>query len=91
LASVDFERIGNYAKEILEQKALCQLDPDADDDVPEDEDTSEYESALISNASDVVGALASVLGADFAGPFGQFLPLIRKFYVRFFFLYSSGR
>lgn len=83
LAEGHFEKIAAYAAEILEGKALCQQDPDEDEDEGNEEgDTSEYESALISNASDLVGALASVLGADFAGPFGKFLPLIRKYYVR---------
>lgn len=83
LAEGHFEKIASYASEILEGKALCQQDPDEDEgDVNEEGDTSEYESALISNASDLVGALASVLGADFAAPFGKFLPLIRKYYVR---------
>lgn len=83
LSSAEFEKIALYASEILQGKSLCQQDPDVDDgDVEEaDADSSEYESALISNASDLVGALASVLGPDFAGPFGQFLPLIRKYYV----------
>lgn len=83
LTSAEFEKIALYASEILQGKSLCQQDPDADEgDYEEgDTDSSEYESALISNASDLVGALASVLGPDFAGPFGQFLPLIRKYYV----------
>jgi hypothetical protein len=83
LAEGHFEKIAAYAAEILEGKALCQQDPDEDEDEGGEEgDTSEYESALISNASDLVGALASVLGADFAAPFAKFLPLIRKYYVR---------
>lgn len=80
---VDVEKIALYASEILQEKALCQQDPDEDEEDRVEGESSEYESALISNASDLVGALASVLGADFAQPFGQFLPLIKKFYVRF--------
>ena len=37
---------------------------------------SEYESALISNAADVFGAMAAILGPDFAPAFGRVLPLI---------------
>jgi importin-4 len=93
LVEGQFEKIALYASDILQQKSLCQQDPDEDEDAPEQEgDSSEYESALISNASDLVGALASVLGPDFAAPFGQFLPLIRKYYVRAIrLLSSSGR
>jgi hypothetical protein len=61
---------------------LCQQDPDGDDEnVGVDSDSSEYESALISNAADVFGAMASVLGDDFAQAFGQVLPLISSYSV----------
>lgn len=41
---------------------------------------SEAESHLIGCAADLVGTFASVLGADFAQAFVQFLPLIAKYY-----------
>lgn len=44
-----------------------------------DADSSEYEAALISNASDVFGAMATVLGPDFAQAFGSVLPLISQY------------
>lgn len=76
------DEIATYAIEILEKKSLCQQDPDADEDnVDIDADSSEYEAALVSNAADVFGALASVLGSDFAQAFGQVLPLISKYSV----------
>lgn len=68
---------------ILEQKALCQQDPDQDEDEEAPEDSAEYDTVLISSAGDVVAALAEVLGADFAPAFTTFFPLIAKFYVRF--------
>lgn len=72
--------IATLSIEILERKALCQQDPDGDDEnVNVDSDASEYDSALISNASDVFGAMASVLGPDFAQAFGSVLPLISRY------------
>lgn len=44
-----------------------------------DADSSEYEAALVSNASDVFGAMATVLGEDFAQAFGSVLPLISRY------------
>jgi hypothetical protein len=68
--------------QILEQKALCQQDPDQDEGDEAPEDQAEYDSVLISSAGDLVSALANVLGADFAKAFGTFYPLIAKYYVR---------
>ncbi|WWC98049.1 hypothetical protein V866_004938 [Kwoniella sp. B9012] len=74
------DEVATFAIEILEKKSLCQQDPDGDDEnVDVDADSSEYESALVSNAADVFGAMASVLGPDFAQAFGQVLPLIAKY------------
>lgn len=74
------DEIATYAIEILEKKSLCQQDPDVDDgDVDPDADSSEYETALVSNAADVFGAMATVLGPDFGQAFGQVLPLISKY------------
>ena len=64
---------------ILEKKAPPQVDPEAVDD-EETEEASEYESVLISAATDLVGAMANVLGSDFGGPLQQFLPQIAKYY-----------
>ncbi|WFD29053.1 hypothetical protein MSPP1_000057 [Malassezia sp. CBS 17886] len=69
----------SYTHLILEKKAPPQVDPELDDD-EESEEASEYESVLISAATDLVGALANVLGADFAGPMQQFLPQLAKYY-----------
>ncbi|WWC63972.1 uncharacterized protein I303_106578 [Kwoniella dejecticola CBS 10117] len=74
------DEVATFAIEILEKKSLCQQDPDGDDEnVGVDADSSEYESALVSNAADVFGAMASVLGPDFAQAFGQVLPLIANY------------
>jgi hypothetical protein len=76
----DLDQVATFAIEILEKKSLCQQDPDGDDEAAGvDADSSEYESALISNAADVFGAMATVLGPDFAQAFGSVLPLISKY------------
>ncbi|WFC99325.1 hypothetical protein MYAM1_002069 [Malassezia yamatoensis] len=65
---------------ILEKKSPSQLDPEAEDEEEESEEASEYESVLISAATDLVGAMANVLGGDFQKPLQQFLPQIIKYY-----------
>lgn len=70
--------------QVLEQKALCQQDPDQDEDEEAPEDQAEYDSVLISAAGDLVSSLANVQGADFAPSFVTFFPLISKYYVSSF-------
>ena len=67
--------------QVLEQKALCQQDPDQDETEEAPEDSAEYDSVLISTAGDLVAALANALGADFVQAFNTFFPLISKYYV----------
>ncbi|KAI6149260.1 ARM repeat-containing protein [Pisolithus tinctorius] len=74
------ETLCNIAVQILEQKALCQQDPDQDETEEAPEDQAEYDSVLVSAAGDVVSALANALGADFAQLFNTYFPLISKFY-----------
>ncbi|KIM83108.1 hypothetical protein PILCRDRAFT_450443 [Piloderma croceum F 1598] len=74
--------ICSIAVQILEQKALCQQDPDQDENDEAPEDQAEYDSVLISSAGDLVAALAEALGADFAQAFGTFFPLISKYYKK---------
>ncbi|WVN87970.1 uncharacterized protein L203_103167 [Cryptococcus depauperatus CBS 7841] len=73
------DEVATFAIEILEKKSLCQQDPDGDDEGAAEADSSEYEAALVSNAADVFGAMATVLGPDFEQAFGQVLPLIAKY------------
>ncbi|KIO18208.1 hypothetical protein M407DRAFT_226188 [Tulasnella calospora MUT 4182] len=54
-------------------------DPDADEDDEPLEEQAEFDSVLISATGDLVSALATVLGQDFAQVFGTFLPLIAKY------------
>lgn len=74
------DEIAKLTIEILEKKSFCQQDPDGDDGgVGDDADSSEYESMLISNAADVFGAMAAVLGPDFGQAFNTVLPLISNY------------
>lgn len=71
------------AAQILEQKAVCQQDPDQDESEEAPEETAEYDTMLISSAADLVTSLANVLGGDFTELFVTFRPLISKYYVSF--------
>ncbi|KAH8108280.1 ARM repeat-containing protein [Phellopilus nigrolimitatus] len=79
---VGLDDVCNIAIQILEQKALCQQDPDQDEDEEPLEDQAEYDSVLISSAGDLVAALANTLGADFVQAFQTFFPLISRFYKK---------
>ncbi|KAG8924491.1 hypothetical protein FRC02_010395, partial [Tulasnella sp. 418] len=68
-----------HVKQILEGKSLCQQDPDAEEGDEVLEDQAEFDSVLISAASDLIATLATVLGPDFVQVFGTFLPLIAKY------------
>lgn len=72
------DKVSELAIQILEQKSLCQQDPDQDEDDEPLEDQAEYESVLISSAGDVVAALAQVLGPDFSQAFQKFFPSSRN-------------
>ncbi|KZT21128.1 ARM repeat-containing protein [Neolentinus lepideus HHB14362 ss-1] len=76
------DEISSIAIQILEQKALCQQDPDQEEDEEAPEDQAEYDSVLISAAGDLVSALSNVLGQDFAAAFSRFFPLISKYYKK---------
>ena len=83
LAENYLEQMVNFATEILEGKALCQQDPDQDEEeADETEDQAEYDQVLISAASDLVASFASILGPDFAQLFGQLFPLLSKYYSK---------
>ncbi|KAG2110622.1 armadillo-type protein [Suillus discolor] len=74
--------ICSIAVQVLEQKALCQQDPDQDETEEAPEDQAEYDSVLISSAGDLVSSLANALGNDFAQAFNTFFPLISKYYKK---------
>ena len=73
--------ICKLAATILEQKAVCQHDPDQDEFEEVPEETAEYDTALISSAGDLVAALSTTYGAAFTPVFQTFYPLIAEYYV----------
>ena len=76
------ELVARIAVQVLEQKAMCQQDPDQDESEEAPEDSAEYDSILISAAGDLVAAIATATGPNFAGgPYEKFAPLIMKYYV----------
>ena len=75
------ELIAKIAVQVLEQKAICQQDPDQDEAEEAPEDSAEYDSILISSAGDLVASLATALGPDFVSGYERFAPLITKYYV----------
>ena len=66
---------------ILEQKAVCQQDPDQDESEEPPEETAEYDTMLIGSAGDLIAALATTLGPAFTPLFQTFYPQIVKYYV----------
>lgn len=71
------------AATILEQKAVCQQDPDQDEAEEVPEETAEYDTMLVASAGDLVAALSTTLGTAFTPLFQTFYPLIVKYYVSY--------
>jgi importin-4 len=78
---LDLKTLCGIAILILEQKALCQQDPDQDLSEEAPDDQAEYDSMLISSACDLVSSFANALGPDFGRIFDTFFPLVAKYYV----------
>ncbi|KAH9847616.1 ARM repeat-containing protein [Lenzites betulinus] len=76
------EHFATIAVQVLEQKAICQQDPDQDESEDAPEDSAEYDSILVSSAGDLVASLATALDGDFASGFEKFFPLISKYYKK---------
>ncbi|KAH9941479.1 ARM repeat-containing protein [Amylocystis lapponica] len=76
------QQFADIAIQVLDQKAICQQDPDQDEEEEAPEDQAEFDSMLISSAGDLVAALANALGEDFAVAFQTFFPLISKYYKK---------
>ncbi|KAI0085836.1 ARM repeat-containing protein [Irpex rosettiformis] len=76
------DTVASMAIQILEQKSLCQQDPDQEEAEEAPEDSAEYDSILISAAGDLVASLANALGSDFGSAFPTFFKLISKYYKK---------
>ena len=77
----EVNEVCTLASTILEQKAVCQQDPDQDDTEEAPEETTKCDGMLIASAGDLVAALSITLGASFTLLFQNFNPLIVKYYV----------
>ncbi|KAF9141348.1 hypothetical protein BGX30_004984 [Mortierella sp. GBA39] len=79
------EHVGDIAAKLqllFEKKAYCQQELVDDEGLLEEDEQAEYDALLITGASDLVGALAAVLGASFV-PYAQvFIPHIAKYYKK---------
>jgi len=72
--------LANILLSVLERNHTCQIDYDYEGEDPEQLEETEYESIVISSASDVIGAMALVLGEQFKEYFEGFYPSIVSFY-----------
>ncbi|EGG06329.1 uncharacterized protein MELLADRAFT_43549 [Melampsora larici-populina 98AG31] len=79
VSSTHLDETCHFLLQVLERKSPAQIDCGFDDGSVSGE-LSEVESHLIGCATDLVGTFATVLGADFAQAFVQFLPWIVKYY-----------
>jgi hypothetical protein len=79
----DVQPICEQVSLVLKRKAPCQIDDDEDDAAVSAGEQSEYDAALIGAACDLVGSLASTLGADFAQLFPAFQTDMASYYVSF--------
>ncbi|CCG82267.1 Karyopherin Kap123 [Taphrina deformans PYCC 5710] len=87
----DLNKLCDLILLVLQKQHPCQIgdeggafgQDDAEEDIIEadDDDSAEYDAMLIDAANDMIIALAFALGGQFQQPFGQFLPLITKFYT----------
>ncbi|CAG8495342.1 1499_t:CDS:10, partial [Scutellospora calospora] len=64
------------------KKAVCQQDNDDDEGFLDEDDEAEYDALLINNTSDLVAAMALVLGYDFVPYFKEYINYIAKYYKK---------
>jgi hypothetical protein len=67
---------------IFEKKAFCQQELADDEGLLDEDEQAEFDALLISSASDLVGALAAVLGENFVEYAKIFIPHIAKYYKK---------
>ena len=77
----EVNEICTLASTVLEQKAVCQQDPDQDDAEEAPEEATECDTMLVDSAGDLVIVLSKTLGASFAPLFQTFYPLIAQYYA----------
>lgn len=74
------KELANLVLTVLKRTHPCQIDYDYEGENPEQLEETEYESIVISSASDVIGSMALVLGEQFKEYFEGFYPNIVSFY-----------
>jgi hypothetical protein len=75
------KNLANILLSVLKRSHTCQIDyDDYESENPEQLEETEYESIVISTASDVIGSMALVLGEQFKEYFEGFYPNIVSFY-----------
>lgn len=79
---LDVNDIAAKLQLLFEKKAYCQQELADDEGLLEEDEQAEYDALLITGASDLVGALAAVLGANFVPYARVFIPHIAKYYKK---------
>ncbi|KAG0289691.1 hypothetical protein BGZ96_006793 [Linnemannia gamsii] len=74
--------IAEHLNLIFEKKAFCQQELADDEGLLDEDEQAEFDALLISSASDLVGALAAVLGENFVEYAKIFIPHIAKYYKK---------
>ncbi|KAL9938395.1 hypothetical protein V8E36_003018 [Tilletia maclaganii] len=74
------EQTCGIVSHILEKRAPPTLE-EFDPETTQEQEASEYESALVNASVDLLGGLAGALGADFAPIFTKFFPELAKYYA----------
>ncbi|KAF9933551.1 hypothetical protein FBU30_005193 [Linnemannia zychae] len=74
--------IAEHLNLIFEKKAFCQQELADDEGLLDEDEQAEFDALLISSASDLVGAMAAVLGENFVEYAKIFIPHIAKYYKK---------
>jgi len=78
------DEVSNLTLKLFEKTHPCQTDQGDEDGVLDDDEEAELDAKVIDVASDLVAAMALVIGPEFAQYFKVFLPHIKKYYVSIF-------
>jgi len=74
------KELANILLSVLKRTHPCQIDYDYEGEDPEQIEETEYESIVISSASDIISSMALVFGDQFKEYFEGFYPNIVSFY-----------
>ena len=78
------DEVANLTLKHFEKTHPCQTDQRDEDGVLDDDEEAELDAKVVDVASDLVAAMALVIGPEFAEYFKVFLPHIKKYYVSTF-------